>query len=220
MKQIAIIGAGGFGREVLQIIQDINEILNCWEVVGWIDDSPERANTVVHGHAVLGNTQWLAQHPEVHVVVAVGGTSTRRRIVEKLHGMGHRNFATLLHPRAWVGRNVGIGEGSVIASGTQITCDIEIGAHAILNLNCTVGHDTIIGDFVTLNPATNVSGNVKIATGCEFGTNGAILPGVSVGEWVIVGAGTLLNKPVPPNVTIVGVPGKIIKERPVGWHLE
>ncbi len=88
-----------------------------------------------------------------------------------------------------------------------------------MNLAVTIGHDSSLGDFVTLSPGTNVSGNVQLDEGVETGTNVGIIPGIEIGAWSIVGAGAVVTRNLPANVTAVGAPAKVIKERDAGWHL-
>lgn len=220
MKDLVIFGTGGFAREVHELVEDINEIRAEWNLLGFLDGNSERWGTEVHGLPVLGGPSWLKDHPEVHVVVAVGNTAVRQRLVHQMRGTGHQAFATLVHPRALVGRRVTIGTGSIICAGTVITTDIQIGQHVIINLNCTVGHDSRLDAFVTIAPGVNVSGNVYVAPGCDLGTNSTIIQGLSIGHWSILGAGAVVSKDVPPNVTAVGIPAKPIKERPDGWQLQ
>ena len=104
-----------------------------------------------------------------------------------------------------------IGEGSIITAGNVITVNTEIGNHVILNLSCTVGHDTIIGDYSSCMPATNISGEVKMAPCVYIGTGVKIVNQVEIGENTIIGAGAVVAKSIPDNCTAVGIPAKPIK---------
>ncbi len=218
MKDLVLVGCGGFAREVLQIALDQNDQQPAWNVLGFVDDDPERHGTTIHDLPVLGGVDWLAQQPEVHVNIAIGNTVVRRKLAKRITGLGVQHFATLIHPRAWVGRHVDIGPGSTICAGTMITTDIRLGAHTIANLDCTIGHDAVLEQYVTLAPSVNVSGNVTIGEGCDVGTGAVVIQGVEIGAWSIIGAGAVVVKPIPANVTAVGTPAKPIKERPAGWH--
>jgi sugar O-acyltransferase (sialic acid O-acetyltransferase NeuD family) len=218
---IAIFGAGGFAREVLQIILDINALTPAcppWQPVGFIVDPGYVTDTLVQGLPILGTAEWLAAHPQVAVVIAVGSPAVRRRTAAKLQQLAANRFATLVHPRAWVGRQVAIGPGAVVCAGCLVTTDIRIGAHVHLNIGCTVGHDAELGDFATLNPSVNVSGNVQLGEGAEVGTGSVLIPHAHVGAWSIVGAGSVVTKPLPPDVTAVGAPARVIKTRAAGWY--
>lgn len=221
-RRIAIFGAGGFAREVLQIILDINAYEPSeqpWQPVGFVVDSAYVTEAVIHGLPILGSIEWLKNNPDVAVVIAVGSSAVRCRIAEQLRNELLNPFPILVHPRAWVGRQVEIGQGAVICAGALITTDIRIGDHVHVNIGCTIGHDAVLNDFVTLNPSVNVSGNVDIGVGVEVGTRSVLIPSASIGEWSIVGAGTVVTKPLPPNVTAVGAPAKVIKTRDAGWQI-
>lgn len=220
-QQIAIFGAGGFAREVLQIILDINALTPAsppWEPVGFIVDPAYVSDARIHDLPILGSIDWLKAHPSVQVVIAVGASHLRRRVAAQIRSEAANPFAVLVHPRAWVGRQVSIGPGSIICAGALVTTDIQLGEHVHVNIGCTIGHDAVLQDCVTLNPSVNVSGNVKLGTGVEVGTRSVLIPHANVGEWSIVGAGSVVTKSLPANVTAVGTPAKVIKSRDVGWQ--
>jgi sugar O-acyltransferase (sialic acid O-acetyltransferase NeuD family) len=222
-KLIAIFGAGGFAREVLQIILDINERSPSappWRPVGFIVDEPHSVSNTVHGLPVMQGLGWLARQPDMQLVIGVGNSAARRRIAVRIKRNCGNAFATLVHPLAWVGRHVNMDHGVVVCAGTQITTDIRLGAHVHVNIGSTIGHDAILEDFVTLNPGVNVSGNVTLGEGCEVGTNSVLVPHANVGPWSVVGAGSVVTRPLPGNVTAVGAPARMIKTRQPGWHEE
>jgi sugar O-acyltransferase (sialic acid O-acetyltransferase NeuD family) len=219
---IAIFGAGGFAREVLQIIHDLNAESAeqaPWHPVGFIVDAAYVKQGQIHDLPILGSVDWLKHHPDTAVVIAVGSPAVRQRIARQITEAQHSHFATLIHPKSWIGRRVSIGTGSVICAGALITTDIQIGQHVHINLGCTIGHDAALDDFVTLNPAVSVSGNVHLGFGAEIGTRSTLIPQAHVGEWSIVGAGAVVTKELPSNITAVGAPAKVIKQRDAGWQI-
>lgn len=218
---IAIFGAGGFAREVLQIILDINAHspnAPIWKPVGFIVDAAFLNTEPVHGLPVLSSLDWLAAHHSTHVVIAIGAPAAKRRIAAHVESTGGNPFASLVHPCAWVGRHVEISEGSVICAGCLVTTDIRIGRHVHVNIGSTIGHDADLGNFVTLNPSVNVSGNVALGEGVEIGTGSVLIPQTNVGEWSIVGAGSVVTKSLQANITAVGAPARVIKTREPGWQ--
>ena len=222
-QPIAIFGAGGFAREVLQVVLDVNEHEareRPWQPVGFLVDPEFVSARSVHGLPVLGSLRWLQDNPHVAVIIAVGSPAARRRVCRLIEASCPNPFARLIHPRAWVGRHVEIGPGSVVCAGALLTTDIRIGRHVHINIGGTVGHDATLGDFVTLNPSVNVSGNVHLGEGVEVGTGSVLIPRVDVGCWSIVGAGSVVTKPLPENVTAVGAPAKPIRVREPGWQDE
>jgi serine acetyltransferase len=113
-----------------------------------------------------------------------------------------------------------MGEGIVITAGCILTNRIRLANHVHVNLDCTIGHDVILEDYVTLAPGVHVSGKVTFEEGCYIGTGANIVERIRVGAWSIIGAGSTIIRDVPPNTTVIGVPGKVIKQREFGWYLE
>ncbi|MDD2947521.1 MAG: acetyltransferase [Rugosibacter sp.] len=216
---IVIFGAGGFAREVLQVILDINKVRTTWEPVGFMVDADVVAPPIVHDLPVIRDETWLASHPEVQIIIAVGSSVGRHHIAARLTQACSNTFASLIHPKAWVGQGVNIGAGTVICAGALITTDIAIGNHVHINIGCTVGHDAVLHDFVTMNPSVNISGNVTVGTGSEIGTGSILIPHAHVGDWSIVGAGSVVLKPLESNVTAIGSPARAIKTRQPNWQL-
>lgn len=219
-KPVVIIGAGGFAREVLDIFDDLNALTPAYEVLGFIVD-PEYGNPgdMVNGKPILGGFGWLANNPDVYCICGVGAPEHRFKLIERSRDVGAR-FCTVIHPSVIRSRWVEIGEGTVITAGCILTNQIKVGNHVHVNLGCTIGHDVVMNDFVTLAPGVHVSGNVVMEQGCYVGTGANIIEKKRIGSWSIVGAGSTITKDVPPNTTVVGVPGRIIKTRPEGWHMQ
>jgi len=220
MKDLYIIGAGGFGREVAWLVRRINETQltqPIWNVKGFIDDNPTLLNTTLDGYKVIGNCDDLIAlskaDENTYCVCAIGGAKTRKRIVQKL---GDKvRFATVIDPDVKMSESVEVGVGTIICSGTIITVDERIGNHVIINLDCTIGHDDVIDDFVTLYPSVNVSGSCHLCECAEMGTGSQIIQGLTVGVGTIVGAGACVVKDILSEVTAVGCPAKVIKKNNV-----
>jgi sugar O-acyltransferase (sialic acid O-acetyltransferase NeuD family) len=219
MKKIVIIGAGGYGREILDIIDACNIKEKVYEPLGFIvDPQYGKVGTIINGKPILGGFEWLDKHAsEVYVTCGVGLSHQRYQLIQRASKMNCQ-FINLIHPSARMTRWITMGTGVVITAGCILTNNIQIGNHVHVNLACTIGHDTILQDFVTLAPGVHVSGNVILETGCYIGTGANIIQKIHVGEWATIGAGSVIVKNVPPNTTVVGVPGKVIKEREVGWY--
>ncbi len=211
MQQIAIVGAGGFGREVKWLIDDINQLHPTWEVIGFFDDafpSNQKIDSKLH----LGSLQQLNQWPQVlAVVVAIGNSTIKQQIVQQITNK-NIYFPVLQHPRAIVGKQqVSIGEGSIICANAIVTTDVIIGNHVALGVASTVGHDCTIHDFVSVMPSANISGNVTIGEAAYIGTGVNIIQQQNIGAEAIIGAGAVVVTSIPPKCTAVGVPAKPIK---------
>lgn len=208
MKKIVIVGAGGFGREVEMLLEQINSVALEWEFLGFVDDQVP-AGTKIGSAKVLGSIAILSALVDVYVVLAIGNPLVKAKIVSLLPKK--QQYATLIHPNVLIGKRVEIGEGSIVCAGTIITTDIKIGQHVILNLSCTVGHDTEIGHYCSFMPSINISGEVVIENGVYVGTGAKIINQLTIGKETIVGAGAVVSKSLPDRCTAVGIPAKPIK---------
>lgn len=212
MKDIIIIGAGGFGREVAWLIEDINKVYKEWNIVGFIDEKVENKGRYLNGYKILGNFSEVTKvEDDLYYICAVGNPEAKKQLVQKAEELGLR-AATLIHPSVVMSKHVSIGEGTIICAGNIITVNIKIGNHVIVNLDCTIGHDVLIEDCVTILPSANISGNVKINQCCDIGTGCAIIQGKTIGKNSVIGAGAVVVKDIPDNCVAVGCPAKIIKE--------
>ena len=209
MKDIVIIGAGGFGREVAWLIEDINKVNNEWNIVGFVDDNKSIQGTEINGYKVVGDIDWLEKQ-EVFVVNAIGDPVIKKKVMDKLDGSKNK-YPVLIHPSVICSDRVSFGEGSIICAGNIITVNVEIGKHVIINLDCTIGHDANIGDYSTVLPSVNVSGFVKTEECVSVGTGSAVIQGVNIGRNTVIGAGAVVVKDLPANCTAVGSPAKTIK---------
>lgn len=219
MKDLVIFGTGGLAREFHELVEDINAEAREWNFLGFLDGDAQRHGGEIHGCEILGGVEWLKGRGPVAVVIGIGSPATKYKVTREIVSARHITFATLFHPSARVGRRVHVGAGTVISAGSILTTDIIVGRHVTINLACTVGHDALLEDFVTVAPSVNVSGAVSVGEGADLGTGSRIIQGVSVGPWSVVGAGAVVVRDVTANTTAVGIPAKSIKERPAGWHL-
>lgn len=209
MKNIVVIGAGGFGREVVMLIEDINKVNNEWNIVGFVDDNLEIQGKKINGTEVVGDIDWLSKQ-ELFVINAIGHGNIRKEINERLKE-SNNIFATLIHPSVIKSSSVTIGEGSIICAGNIITTNVMIEKHVIINLSCTLGHDDVLHDYVTILPGSNISGFVSLNEGVTIGTGTKVIQNLTIGEYTMVGAGATVVKDLPGNCTAVGSPAKPIK---------
>jgi len=211
MKKIAILGAGGFGREVKTIIDAINKVNPTYNFIGFFDDGIEKG-LLVNNYDVLGGISDINKYDEdLSIVVCIADPRIKKKVISTINN-SHIDFPSIIHPKASITNEfVTIGKGCIICEGTIITCNIEIKDFIILNLMCTVGHDTVIGDYCSFMPSVNISGEVKIEQGVYVGTGAKIINLLDIGENTIVGAGAIVSKSLPANCTAVGIPAKPIK---------
>ena len=212
MKKLAIIGAGGFGREVQGLVEQINAVKEEWELIGFYDDGIS-VGTIVNGLPVLGGVAQIntSEH-SIYLTLAVGNPETKKKMVEQITSP-HVQYATLIHPQALIGNRKwsSVGEGSIICAGVIATVQVTIGRHVILNLSCTVGHDTRIGNYASFMPSVNISGEVEVGECVFVGTGAKIINQVNIGSNTTIGAGAVVTSNIPDHCTAVGIPAKPIK---------
>lgn len=222
-SSVVVIGAGGFGREVVDVVEAVNEASTAagqeapWDLLGVADDAPTEANLARladRGVPYLGTLEELlaADRAGMSYAVGIGSPAVRRRVAERCDAAGLEG-AVLVHPSVTTGARVRIGAGSVLCAGVRITTNIELGRHAHINLNATIGHDTVIGDYVSLNPLASISGDCVLGSGVLVGVAGVVLNGIVVGDDAVVGGSACAVKDVEPGTVVVGVPARPLAPR-------
>jgi len=215
---IVVVGAGGFGREVLDVVVAVNAAGgDQWKILGVVDDSPSDLNRDrldALGVQYLGGLDALAGLPiDANVAVGVGSPQARQEIVARLDAWGLTS-PSLLHPTAVVGSNVEIGAGMIACAHASIGTNVRLGRHVHLNPHAVIGHDAVLQDFVSINPNATISGECEIGTGALVGAAAVVLQGVSVGSNSVLGAAACLVEDAAANDTLVGVPARPLVRGP------
>ena len=211
---LVIVGAGGHGAEVCSYLADLQ--LAGWSInlLGIVDEGkpagPWEGTRIIGGFDDLGRLA-AAQAIAIHYIVAVGNNALRRQLALRAEAVGPLFPWKLRYPTAHVGPSNEIGPGTLVAPGAIVTTRTRIGKHCILNIKSSVSHDCVVGDYANINPGATVAGNVRIGQGAFIGAGATLINGVDVGEWTIVGAGAVVVRNIPPHVTAVGVPARVIK---------
>ncbi len=208
MKDIYIIGASGFGREVAWLIEELDD----WNIAGFIDDNEKVLGTNINGFPVVGNTEYLIeQNKNINVVIAIGNPIIRKKIYDKLSQSNMVNFPNFIAKDVRISNTSQLGIGNIICTHNVLTTNISIGNFNHINLSCTIGHDAIIEDFSTVYPGVNISGNTRIKSFVEIGTGTKIIQGKTIDENIVIGAGSVVVKDLVEIGTYVGIPAKKIK---------
>ncbi len=217
MKKIAIYGGGGFAREVAWLVQSCNPMAEkIYDVICFIDDDPTKQGMKLNGIPVFSLEEAHAQFPDALVVSGIGSPQLREKVVRKVREIGLQ-FETIIHPNVQYSAEWNsIGDGTVICAGNILTVNITLGQYVQLNLDCTIGHDAILGDYTTLAPGVHISGWVHLGKRVYVGTGANIINGtedspILIADDVVIGAGACVTKSITEEgVTVVGVPAKRI----------
>lgn len=213
LKNIAIYGAGGFGREVACLINRINENEPTWNLVGFFDDGVEKGKMVSHFGPVLGGMQELnAWQSKINVVVAIGNPNTVKKVVEKIDN-ANVEFPNLIHPEMhyFDKETFSIGYGNIVQRNCTFSCDVKIGNFNVFNGSVVLGHDVQMGSFNTLMPAVRISGEVTMGDCNFFGVNSVVLQQIKIKSNVKLAAGSVLMTKPRENSLYIGVPAKLQK---------
>ena len=210
MKDLLIIGMGGFGRETLALVEEINEAKPTWNFLGFISEYNEEESP--EGYLPLGDLEYLKNmNPKPYVVIAIAIANARRRISAICEEAGIP-FATLIHPSVRMKGNLcTVGEGSILCEGVLLAVNSHVGKHCIMNFGCVLGHDTIMDDYAEMMSETTTGGNTYIGKGCYFGLRCIVINKLKIADDCTFGAGAVVVKDVTEPGTYVGVPAKLIK---------
>ena len=219
MRPVAIIGAGGHGREVADILRDQCDAGTPLTPMGFIDQNRELHGKEIDGLPVLGDFSWFETggRSRVEVICAVGLPQICRRLVQQARKMG-LNFVSAISPLAHISSRARLGDGVTIFPNVIVNTGAFVDSYSILNVGVVVSHDATVGTYCNINPGARLAGNTTINEGCYIGMGTSVIQGRTIGSWSIVGAGTVVISDLPENVTAVGVPAKTIKTREEKWH--
>ncbi len=210
MKQIAIYGAGGFGREVACLLNKINEVEPTWELVGFFDDGIEKGTQVSHFGKILGGIDELNAWPtELSIAITIGDPKTVQHIISNVIN-ANIQFPNIIAPTVYFAdpESFKIGKGNIIQKHCSFSCDVTIGDFNVMDGADVFGHDDVVGSFNTFMPAMRISGEVTIGDGNFFGVGSIILQQIKIGNNVRLGAGSVLMRKPKDGCLYMGNPAK------------
>lgn len=206
MKELIIVGAGGFGRELLQWIKDINRIQRKWIIKGFIDDNSNALSGLECEYTVIGSIlDWQPKSNEIFAC-AIANPSIKEKVVTLLKSKGAL-FESIIHPKAIIGEHNNIGEGLIAYPNSCITVNVNVGN--FITLLCSgIGHDAVVGDYSTISSYCDITGGVKLGKRVFLGSHVTIVPDRNIGDDAYLGAGSVVVTHVKEKTKVFGNPAK------------
>lgn len=211
MTRLVIIGCGGFGREVHDVVDAIVRQGGNLELLGFVDDNPSVDNRILveeRRSRILGPLSWLdSMSGDTSYVIGIGNPQVSARIDRD---MSRRRLTalTLVHPDATLGWNVRLSPGAIICAGARLSTNIQVGRHVHVDRNCLIGHDSQIGDYTVMFPGAAVAGTVQVGPRNLLGTHSTIIHQITTGSDATLAAGAVLVKNMPSHTVAKGVPAR------------
>lgn len=211
MKDIAIFGAGGFGKEIACLLDRINKENPTWNFIGFFDDNSELKDKMIshYGKCLGGINELNSYDKDICLAIAVGNPNAVKNIVEKINNT-HISFPNIIHPTTKYAddKTLFIGKGNIIQGDCFFSCDVKIGDFNVMNGSVIFGHDAIVGSYNTFMPAVRISGEVKIGDGNFFGIASIVLQQIKIGNNIRLGAGSVLMTKPKDGLLYIGNPAK------------
>ena len=208
MNKIYIVGAGGFGRELLWWIKDINKVKPTWEIVGFLDDDPNALDKYECDYKIVGSIKDWQPKEDEEFALAIGSPSLKRKIVEIMKPKGAK-FASIIHPTAMLSEFANYGEGFIMFPYSKLSANSTVGDFVTL-LSSPIGHDTLIGDYSVISGNCNVVRNVVIGKDVFLAAGVCIAQDIRIGDGAYLGIGSVILKDVQPEATMFGNPARVV----------
>lgn len=209
MKELIIVGAGGFGRELLQWSKEINAIEQKWIIKGFIDDNESALDSYDCDYGIIGTIKDWQPSENEEFVIALGFPAVKKKVIESLVSRG-ANIVSLIHPDAHIGSFCKIGKGCIIYPETRITVNVSIGDYVTILSQNFIGHDASIGSYTTLFGGCAVNGHVSIGECTLLNNHSSTVPGIKIGSDVNIGAGSFVVSNVKDGRHMFGNPARKI----------
>lgn len=216
-RELLLIGAGGFGRETVEAVRAVNALSPTWELLGFLDDDPVKHGKLIAGVRVLDAVEAVGEHPNAQVLLCSGRPDnyTSRSLIADRLGLEDERYATVIHPTASVGSTCQLGVGSVLLAHVDLTADVAVGRHVVVMPQAVLTHDVRVDDFATLASGARLGGGCHIGQGAYIGSGACLRERTWVGDWAMIGMGSIVTRDVPPRRLWFGVPARDVAGAPL-----
>lgn len=209
MKDLYLVGAGGCGREVLDMILDMHALSGPkWNIRGFLDDTEDPLKNKACDYGVVGTIRDYKPAPNDVLLMCIASPQAKQKLVPILKERG-AVFDSFISPHVHLGRHSHIGEGAIIYPGFYMSVNVRIGNFATL-LGCTMGHDVTVGDYCTISAQCGLMGHVKVGDGVFLGDSVRVAPNVEIGDNVCAHIGSIVVRNVKSGSIVFGNPAREI----------
>jgi sugar O-acyltransferase (sialic acid O-acetyltransferase NeuD family) len=213
LKDLFILGSGGYAQELLWVVDDINGLDPTWNFLGFLDPgAPSKKGQLYYDRPVLGGWDNAPhQRKDIYFTCGIGAPEFRKKECSEGERRGYQ-AATLIHPSTIIARHVEIGEGTVIGAGCILAPYARIGRHCAINLQVAIGHNSSMGDYCVISPGAQILGAAILEDEVFIGANATIYLGKRVGTGALVGANSFLLTNLAPRKSAIGVPATVFAQ--------
>ncbi|MFL5539706.1 MAG: NeuD/PglB/VioB family sugar acetyltransferase [Longimicrobiaceae bacterium] len=212
-REVVILGAGGTGRDVAQLIADVNAIAPTWACAGYLDDDPAKQGGLYQGLPVLGPLSGAAGYGGALFVNALGSASNHWRMDALVASLGidPERFATIVHPTASVSADAVLGPGCIVYPHVSIISDVRLGRQVVVLANSVLNRGVEVGDFTLLASGVLLSSAITVGRCCYLGAGCNVIQKTAIGDRALVGLGAVVLDDVAPGSVVVGNPARFLR---------
>jgi len=207
MNKLIIIGAGGFGREVLQWALQSNENNLKWEVMGFLDDNLDKLDGINCSYPILGGVADWQPKSDERFVIAIAKSEDKKMVAEKMAIKG-AIFENIVHKTVMLFPNAKLGCGIILCPYVLVSDNAIINDHVMINYDSHISHDAYVGAYTTICSFCDIAGNVSVGESVFIGSSACIIPSCKVGDRAFICAGSVVMNNVLPKARVLGIPAK------------
>jgi sugar O-acyltransferase (sialic acid O-acetyltransferase NeuD family) len=207
LRDLIILGSGGYAQELLWIVDDLNAVRPTWNLLGFIDPAmPFKKGLAHYDRPILGGWDDAPQpRKDLHFACGIWSAAVRRKECQKAEQLGYLP-ASLIHPSVIIARHVEVGEGTIVGAGCILAPYARTGRHCALNLQVALGHNSSIGDYCVISPGAHILESVVLDDEVFIGANATVYMRAHVGAGALVGANSFLLGNLASGESSIGVP--------------
>ncbi len=211
MKKIYIFSAGPAGREIFDLVQNINKIKKVWKVVSYIDKSKVLQKRKLDGLKVIDPSK-IEGNKKIYGICGLMNPNIRQKIYEKEILKKKFKIPNLIHPSVSLPGNFKMGKGNIIFNNVHISYDVRLKNFSLISSFSDIGHNTKAENYLTIMPSTVIGGNCVIGNNVLIGSNATILQNLKIEDKNLIGSNSLISKSTKKNHSYINFPRQIISK--------